>query len=391
MKSLITYFVILISLSCFSQGYDESKFATTSSGLKYLVTEKGRGVQAENGDKVTVHYNGKLSDGTVFDNSFDRKQPFTFTLGQGQVIKGWDEGIALLHQGDKATLIIPAELGYGPRATGKIPANSVLYFDVELVNVQKTPKVEVYDTTGIKAIKTESGLLYYPISESDKKAPKPVKGERVEVHYSGYLTDGKMFDSSVQRGEPIKFELGAGQVISGWDEGIALMKKGDKARLYIPYPLAYGEQGRQPIIPAKSDLIFDVELINIYPEIKVEPFNIKGKKEYTTESGIKYYIIEEKEGEKVIPGATVKVNYTGYLEDGSIFDSSVKREMPLSFQTGKNRVIKGWEEGVAMMKTGEKFRFIIPSTLAYGEKGYPPIIPANATLTFDIELLEIVK
>ncbi|MFH2096694.1 MAG: FKBP-type peptidyl-prolyl cis-trans isomerase, partial [Bacteroidota bacterium] len=209
--------------------------------------------------------------------------------------------------------------------------------------------------------------------------------------YSGYLADGKMFDSSVQRGEPIKFELGIGMVIPGWEEGIALMKKGDKCRLIIPYNLAYGEQGRPPVIPQKADLVFDVELIEIYPEIKVEPFNIKGKKEYSTESGLKYYIVKENEGEKIGPDATVKVHYTGYLDDGSIFDSSVKRESPFSFPFGKSRVIKGWEEGIALMKTGEKFRLIIPANLAYGEKGFPPVIPANATLTFDIELLEISK
>ena len=92
---------------------------------------------------------------------------------------------------------------------------------------------------------------------------KAEAGKTVKVHYSGYLADGKMFDSSIERGEPIEFPLGQGMVIPGWEEGIALMNVGDKLRLVIPYYLAYGEQGREPIIPAKADLTFDVELVDV--------------------------------------------------------------------------------------------------------------------------------
>ena len=88
-------------------------------------------------------------------------------------------------------------------------------------------------------------------------------GKTVKVHYTGYLTDGKKFDSSVERGEPIAFPLGMGNVIKGWDEGIALMKTGEKARLIIPYQLAYGEQGYPGAIPPKATLIFDVELVEV--------------------------------------------------------------------------------------------------------------------------------
>ncbi len=109
----------------------------TDSGLGYKITEEGEGTSPEKGQKVTVHYTGTLEDGTKFDSSLDRNQPFTFTLGVGQVIKGWDEGIALLKKGSKATLKIPSELGYGPRgAGGVIPPNAILYFDVELISFE---------------------------------------------------------------------------------------------------------------------------------------------------------------------------------------------------------------------------------------------------------------
>ena len=109
----------------------------TSSGLAYKIIKKGTGAKAEAGKTVSVHYTGKLSDGTKFDSSYDRNQPIEFELGRGRVIKGWDEGISLLNVGSKATFIIPPDLAYGARgAGGVIPPNATLIFDVELVEIK---------------------------------------------------------------------------------------------------------------------------------------------------------------------------------------------------------------------------------------------------------------
>ena len=111
-------------------------FETTESGLRYQVIQKGDGAKAEKGKTVSVHYKGQLLDGTVFDSSYKRNQPIDFPLGVGQVIPGWDEGIALLNVGDKARFVIPSDLAYGSRgAGGVIPPNATLIFDVELINV----------------------------------------------------------------------------------------------------------------------------------------------------------------------------------------------------------------------------------------------------------------
>lgn len=113
-----------------------NKTYTTSSGLQYMFTALGKGEQAKTGDKVSVHYIGKLIDGKEFDNSYKRNAPISFVLGEGKVIKGWDEGIALLYVGDKAVFTIPAELGYGStEIPGLIPSNSTLIFEVELVKI----------------------------------------------------------------------------------------------------------------------------------------------------------------------------------------------------------------------------------------------------------------
>ncbi|MGC1308695.1 MAG: FKBP-type peptidyl-prolyl cis-trans isomerase [Phormidesmis sp.] len=115
---------------------DANNIVTTDSGLKYEVIAEGDGAQPQPGNRVFVHYVGTLEDGTKFDSSRDRGRPFDFTIGQGQVIKGWDEGVGMMKVGDRRKLIIPPELGYGARgAGGVIPPNATLIFDVELLRI----------------------------------------------------------------------------------------------------------------------------------------------------------------------------------------------------------------------------------------------------------------
>ena len=112
-------------------------FSKTESGLRYQIIQKGSGTHASQGKNISVHYKGQLADGRVFDSSYDRKQPIDFTVGVGQVIKGWDEGLQLLQVGDKARLVIPSHLAYGSQgAGGVIPPDATLIFDVELMDVK---------------------------------------------------------------------------------------------------------------------------------------------------------------------------------------------------------------------------------------------------------------
>jgi len=117
--------------------YAAKQPTTTESGLQYTEVKEGTGKAPEEGQIVIVHYTGTLPDGTKFDSSRDRKEPFKFTLGAGQVIKGWDEGISTMKIGGKRTLIVPPELGYGASSPGGvIPPNATLHFDVELIGVE---------------------------------------------------------------------------------------------------------------------------------------------------------------------------------------------------------------------------------------------------------------
>ncbi|GAB4454998.1 MAG: FKBP-type peptidyl-prolyl cis-trans isomerase [Anaerolineae bacterium] len=238
---------------------------TTDSGLQYAILQEGSGNAPQPGELVSVHYTGGLEDGTIFDSSIPRGEPITFVIGAGQVIPGWDEGIALLKEGSKGVLAIPPELAYGEAgAGGVIPPNATLYFEVELVGIEPAPppppeapsEVSEADYTT-----TESGLKYFDIEEGD--GPSPEVGSMVSVHYTGWLEDGTMFDSSLLRAQPFAFPVGMQQVIPGWDEGVGSMKVGGKRQLVIPPDLAYGEQGAGGVIPPDATLIFEVELLGI--------------------------------------------------------------------------------------------------------------------------------
>jgi len=113
----------------------------------------------------------------------------------------------------------------------------------------------------MKEVKTDSGLTYVDLVDGNGASPK--KGSTVTVHYTGYLTDGKKFDSSLDRNKPFSFTLGVGQVIKGWDEGVATMQVGGKRKLIIPAKLGYGERGAGGVIPPHADLVFEVELLGI--------------------------------------------------------------------------------------------------------------------------------
>jgi peptidylprolyl isomerase len=234
---------------------DEKKTVVkTDSGLQYVDSKEGEGEPLIEGQFCDVHYTGWVWEnggkGKKYDSSLDRGEPFSFHVGNGDVIKGWDEGVSTMQVGGKRELLIPADLAFGERgAGGVIPPNATLFFEVELV---------------AKWEKTESGLEYRDIKQGT--GAKPKTGQNCEVHYTGWLWqrsgDRKKFKSSVG-GEPYSFLVGKGKVINGWDEGVATMKVGGKRRLLIPPQLGYGARGYPPDIPPDATLLLEVELLKV--------------------------------------------------------------------------------------------------------------------------------
>ena len=232
----------------------------TASGLASKVLQAGKGDhKPAAADTVTVHYSGWTTDGKLFDSSVKRGQPTSFPLNG--VIKGWTEGLQLMVEGEKRRFWIPANLAYGENPGGGRPGG-LLVFDVELISIKQAPKPpavpEDVAAAPASAEKTPSGIASRVLTKGTGTA-HPKATDQVKVHYSGWTTDGKMFDSSVMRGESIVFPLN--QVIPGWTEGVQLMVVGEKRRLWIPGKLAYGDTA-PPGAPAGT-LVFDVELLEI--------------------------------------------------------------------------------------------------------------------------------
>jgi len=233
--------------------------ACTESGLCSKVLVAGTGEDHPDAwDEVTVHYSGWTTDGKLFDSSVKRGKPAAFALNR--VIPGWTEGVQLMVAAEKRRFWIPSTLAYNNRP-GK-PAG-MLVFDVELLGFENfpepppPPKVpEDVAAAPADAETTKSGLASKVLTPGDGDT-HPKRSSTVTVHYSGWTTDGKLFDSSVLRGQPTTF--GLNQVIPGWTEGVQLMVEGEKRRFWIPQKLAYKGAAGAP----KGMLVFDVELIGI--------------------------------------------------------------------------------------------------------------------------------
>jgi peptidylprolyl isomerase len=225
----------------------------TASGLAFKVLQKGTGSAHPTAqDMVTVQYTGWTTDGKMFDSSYARGVPNTFKAGA--LIKGFTEGIQLMVVGEKRRIWIPEELAY--KAQPKRP-QGMLVFDIELLEISASPSIAPPDVAAppAEAKKTASGLAY-KVLRAGKGSSHPERRSRVTVHYTGWTTDGKMFDSSVERGAPITF--GLDEVIEGWTEGVQLMVDGERTRFWIPERLAYKGQSGMP----RGMLVFEIELIS---------------------------------------------------------------------------------------------------------------------------------
>lgn len=282
-KVTVLGLLLLSSGATIAQTKTTEGFSRTSHGLYYKIVVDAKKPKARMGDiiKMNLAYLTQ-KDSTLFSTYDEEMGPVQFTISPPTFSGDPMEGFALLGEGDSAVFLMPADSAYRnqemppfakPGEYVKIHVNVLSMMTKEDFEKKKSEEMKsqmekdeviignYLSEKGLKAQKTASGLYY--IIEKQGEGPKAEAGKSVTVNYTGKFLDGKMFDSSLNPGRsPFTFKLGAGQVIKGWDEGIALLNVGGKGTLIIPSPLAYGSRSSGPI-PANAVLLFDVELLGV--------------------------------------------------------------------------------------------------------------------------------
>ena len=241
-----------------------------------------------------------------------------------------------------------------------------------------------------------SGVEYIVIRKGEGRGPFPNPVDQVEVHYDGRFADsGEQFDTSIG-GDTITFGLNG--VIPGWTEGLQKMQPGDEFMFWIPWKMAYGEEGRGPI-PPRSDLMFKVELFNVIPAVSADPAAWARATPWPTDnsgevrrrpSGLEYLVIKSGDADEAPPTDRdfVYVHLEGRLEDGSLVDTTYETQAPLRFPMAD--LTPGWNELMKLMRPGDHWMVKMPPHLMYAEEG-DGRIPPNATVIFEVRLDTVIR
>ena len=390
--------VLLCLLSvAFAEGEEPKKQSkqTTKSGLEYWVLNEGKaGTRPARGDRVRMHFSGWLEDGRKLQSTRDAGKPLNVMAGVGMLkIKGLEEGVMLMNQGAKFKFHIPAALAFGAKGLGRVvPPNTNIFMEVELLEVIKgepIPDFRRLDAGKLQA--NESGLKFEVLKEGEGEPAGPeqcVKFKFVLWNAGGELvmcTQASQFHVMGFRAKCNLPRLPEQFRPKFLDNAVALMKVGSRVLFEVPPELGWGKRALFAKLPANSKTFWQLELVKVYevPKFQKTP----AEKLKTTDSGLGYEVVREGTGAQPIARDKVKVMYTGWTLDGKRFDSSHLRDEPITFSLGG--VIKGWTEGLQLMKEGAIYRFRIPRNLAYGDnpkRGQPA-----GTLIFLVELVAVVR
>lgn len=421
-------FVMLVALTFLACSSKYAGYDKTATGLYYKLFKVSKDtIKPKIGDWVSLTMKYTYKDSTLFDSKQAMGSPVRFQLPVSDFKGDIYEGIAMLSPGDSADFIINADSLFKktfrqPTRPAFIDTNSVIHFYITLLTVDSPETLMKKEVESLKKYVEEKKITVAPLASglyfvetTAGKGAKIDSGVWVKAHFKVSLIDGKQIFSSYDRGEPMQFEYGKRFDTPGFEEGISKMTKGGKATLVVPSKIAFGEMGRGAMVPPYSTIIYEVEVVDVMSkaqhdkqiaeekkQTQIKMDNAKKQegdlmKKYLadkkitakpTTSGLIYQEKVKGTGARAVAGKKVKVHYTGTLLNGTKFDSSRDRNEPFEFTLGQGQVIKGWDEGIALMNVGGKATLIIPSAIGYGDRDMGTI-PPYSTLVFDVELLDV--
>lgn len=233
---------------------------------------------------------------------------------------------------------------------------------------------------------TKSGLKYCVLAAGKPDGVRPKPGDLVRCNYTGWTTDGKIFDASMRHGGAAKFTVG--QLIAGWNEALELMTAGARWKLTIPPDIAYGERGAGSDIPPNATLIFELELLEVIAMPRFTAPVAAAQK--TTASGLKYEVLAAGAGAAAAEGESVEIRYAFWNTSGKLIDCTERSGQKLQMQPA-DMPLPCLKEAVAMMPAGAVWRLEAPAALGFGARGAGPDLPANSVSIWEIEVLRVVK
>ncbi|MBN2236861.1 MAG: FKBP-type peptidyl-prolyl cis-trans isomerase [Bacteroidales bacterium] len=436
--------ILVLSIFIVSCNNPHPGFKKTKSGIYYSIIsqiDSLKDIKADSGQFYIMEMNYGTQDSMFFKSELLPDQivkiPHQKVGFPGDI---W-EALQLLSKGDSAHFIIRADSFFlkttrAPEIPELFKKDNEVHFFVNVKNIQTREEIEAEHAAYVNARKfaeqieiskfvadnnwtiqpNESGLYINKIKDGTGRKVK--EGYFLTFDFEIRNLDGSLIYSSIESNYPGKYEYGKRFDTQGLMEAMQTMRQGDEVELLVPSALAYGEGGRPGMIEPHTPLHYFVRLTAVKTpaeneaekeamrkaeEAQKEALRLQeastiakyiAENEITVEptaSGLYFISTQEGEGEQAVAGNKVKVHYSGTLLDGTKFDSSYDRDQPFEFTLGQGQVIKGWDEGIAMLKVGGKATLILPSSIAYGDRQAGNVIKPYSPLKFEVELVEIVK
>ncbi len=429
--------VILFTLLAFSCGQQHQGFERIDDVyVKYHIKSED-GQKPMLNDWVTLDLIYRFED-TVLFNSEEMGEPMVFPMILPTFQGDLYAGLTLLNVGDSVTFVFPADsfymktAGY-PELPDFIEPNTDMFFDVKLLKIQNQQEMDAEKSAQFKELREQEKIILqayldeqnitvepkpsglYVIEQKRGTGRLPREGDMLRLHFTIEMLDGLLLFSSFDQ-DPIDVEFGSEFDTEGFSEGIGYMRKGGKASLIVPSHLAYDSVGVPQVLPPFTPLIYNLELLDILSLEQVEQERIARAEaeervkeqarlnepaliqdylndhQYDVEplpSGLYFIEMEQGNGAPATEGSTVEVHYTLYNIYGKPLQSSKEMGQTFELQVGVGQVIRGWDEGLQLMREGGKARLIIPSDLAYGASRRGEDIPPYSPLVFDVEMIKV--